>query len=43
MRLFFLVALTMCAFAANSILTRVGVAHYGMRFRLPPCELRRGL
>ena len=30
MRLFFLVALTMCAFAANSILTRVGVAHYGM-------------
>jgi len=30
MRLFFLVALIMCAFAANSILTRVGVAHYGM-------------
>lgn len=30
MRLFFLVALTMCAFAANSVLTRVGVAHYGM-------------
>ena len=30
MRLFFLVALTMCAFAANSILTRVGVANFGM-------------
>lgn len=30
MRLFFLVALTMCAFAANSVLTRVGVAHFGM-------------
>ena len=30
MRLFFLVALTMCAFASNSVLTRVGVAHYGM-------------
>lgn len=30
MRLFFLVALTMCAFAANSVLTRVGIAHYGM-------------
>lgn len=30
MRLFLLVTLTMCAFAANSILTRVGVAHYAM-------------
>ncbi len=30
MRLFLLVALTMTAFAANSILNRIGVANYGM-------------
>jgi drug/metabolite transporter (DMT)-like permease len=30
MKLFFLVAITMAAFAANSILTRVGVAIYGI-------------
>lgn len=30
MRLFILVALTMCAFASNSVLTRVGVAHFDM-------------
>lgn len=30
MQLFLLVALTMCAFAANSVLTRVGVASFGM-------------
>jgi len=30
MRLFFLVGLTMCAFAANSVLTRIGIARFEM-------------
>ena len=30
MKLFALVALTMCAFAANSVLNRIGVALQGM-------------